>query len=116
MFPINQVLQGDCTRVLRTLPNEVVNLVLTDPPYGVRYQDGFGGDRGRFGSLGFASFARSATRWRGLEGYVAWTIRGRDALRRSRSTLSLHFSNVQKSFPTIFVEPPTAASLAVRTF
>ena len=42
MFPINQVLQGDCTRVLRTLPNEVVDLVVTDPPYGVRYQDGFG--------------------------------------------------------------------------
>lgn len=42
MFPINQVLQGDCTRVLRTLPNEVVDLVMTDPPYGVRCQDGFG--------------------------------------------------------------------------
>src|SRR5690606_42067037 len=42
MFPINQVLQGDCTRLLRTLPNDVVDLVVTDPPYGVRYQDGFG--------------------------------------------------------------------------
>jgi adenine-specific DNA-methyltransferase len=42
MFPINQVLQGDSTRVLSTLPNEVVDLVVTDPPYGVRYQDGFG--------------------------------------------------------------------------
>ena len=42
MFPINQVLQGDCTRVLRTLPNEAVDLVVTDPPYGVRYQDGLG--------------------------------------------------------------------------
>jgi DNA modification methylase len=42
MFPINQVMQGDCTRVLRTLPNEVVDLVVTDPPYGVRYQDGLG--------------------------------------------------------------------------
>lgn len=42
MLPINQVLQGDCTRVLRSLPNDVVDLVVTDPPYGVRYQDGFG--------------------------------------------------------------------------
>ena len=42
MFPINQVLQGDCTRVLRTLPSEAVDLVVTDPPYGVRYQDGLG--------------------------------------------------------------------------
>ncbi len=30
MLPINQVLQGDCTRVLRTLPNEFVDLVVTD--------------------------------------------------------------------------------------
>jgi site-specific DNA-methyltransferase (adenine-specific) len=42
MFPINQVIQGDCTRVLRTLPSEFVDLVVTDPPYGVRYQDGLG--------------------------------------------------------------------------
>jgi DNA modification methylase len=39
MFPINEVLQGDCTRVLRWLPNSFVDLVVTDPPYGVRYQD-----------------------------------------------------------------------------
>jgi site-specific DNA-methyltransferase (adenine-specific) len=42
MFPINEVLQGDCTRVLRQLPDEYVDLVVTDPPYGVRYQDRFG--------------------------------------------------------------------------
>ena len=42
MFPINQVLQGDCTRVLKRLPDHCVDIVVTDPPYGVRYQDGFG--------------------------------------------------------------------------
>jgi DNA modification methylase len=42
MFPINQVLQGDCTHVLQQLPNECVDLIVTDPPYGVRYQDSFG--------------------------------------------------------------------------
>lgn len=42
MFPINKILQGDCTRVLRQLPNEHVDLIVTDPPYGVRYQDRFG--------------------------------------------------------------------------
>jgi DNA modification methylase len=42
MFPINQILHGDCTRVLRELPDEFVDLILTDPPYGVRYQDRFG--------------------------------------------------------------------------
>jgi adenine-specific DNA-methyltransferase len=39
MFPTNQILQGDCTRVLRTLPDASVDLVVTDPPYGVRYRD-----------------------------------------------------------------------------
>lgn len=34
-----QVIQGDCKEVLRTLPNESVDLVLTDPPYFVRYKD-----------------------------------------------------------------------------
>lgn len=39
MFPINQVVQGDCTRILQRLPDECVDLILTDPPYGVRYRD-----------------------------------------------------------------------------
>jgi DNA modification methylase len=34
-----QVIQGDCKAVLRTLPNESVDFVLTDPPYLVRYKD-----------------------------------------------------------------------------
>lgn len=42
MFTANQVLQGDCTRILKELPSECVDLVLTDPPYGVCYQDRFG--------------------------------------------------------------------------
>lgn len=35
----NQVLQGDCTHVLQSLPSESVDLVVTDPPYFVRYKD-----------------------------------------------------------------------------
>jgi site-specific DNA-methyltransferase (adenine-specific) len=42
MFPSNQILHGDCTRVLRELPDAFVDLIVTDPPYGVRYQDRFG--------------------------------------------------------------------------
>ena len=34
-----QVIQGDCKAVLQTLPSESVDLVLTDPPYFVRYKD-----------------------------------------------------------------------------
>lgn len=42
MFPINQILQGDCTLVLQQLPDAQVDLIVTDPPYGVRYKDRFG--------------------------------------------------------------------------
>ena len=38
-LPENKIIQGDCTEVLKTFPNESVDLVLTDPPYGVRYRD-----------------------------------------------------------------------------
>lgn len=42
MFPSNEVFHGDCLRVLRQLPDASVDLVVTDPPYGVRYQDRLG--------------------------------------------------------------------------
>lgn len=39
MSTINQIIQGDCTQVLQSLPGESVDFVLTDPPYFVRYKD-----------------------------------------------------------------------------
>jgi site-specific DNA-methyltransferase (adenine-specific) len=35
---VNQFLCGDCFELLGTLPDECVDLVLTDPPYGIDYQ------------------------------------------------------------------------------
>jgi len=35
----NRVIQGDWAAVLKTLPGESVDFVLTDPPYFVRYKD-----------------------------------------------------------------------------
>ena len=35
----NRIIQGDCTAILKTLPDESVDFVLTDPPYFVRYKD-----------------------------------------------------------------------------
>jgi hypothetical protein len=35
----NQVIHGDCTGVLQTLPSESIDTVITDPPYFVRYRD-----------------------------------------------------------------------------
>jgi site-specific DNA-methyltransferase (adenine-specific) len=38
-FHINRIILGDCVDVMRSLPAESVDFVLTDPPYGVRYKD-----------------------------------------------------------------------------
>jgi adenine-specific DNA-methyltransferase len=38
----NPVILGDCTQVLRQMPSESVNMVLTDPPYLVNYRDSSG--------------------------------------------------------------------------
>lgn len=42
-LPINQIIQGDCLEVMKTLPDKCVDLVLTDPPYGI------GADKGSKG-------------------------------------------------------------------
>ena len=34
----DQVIQGDCIQVLKELPSESVDLVITDPPYLVNYR------------------------------------------------------------------------------
>jgi len=39
MNPINQIAQGDCVQVLKSLPDTIVDLVVTDPPYLVNYRD-----------------------------------------------------------------------------
>jgi site-specific DNA-methyltransferase (adenine-specific) len=35
---VNKIIQGDCLSVLPQLPSESVDLLLTDPPYGMRYR------------------------------------------------------------------------------
>jgi len=37
-IPTNQIIKGDCVQFLKTLPNNCIDLVITDPPYG----DNFG--------------------------------------------------------------------------
>lgn len=34
-LPINQIIHGDCLEVMKTFPDRSVDLVLTDPPYGL---------------------------------------------------------------------------------
>ncbi len=42
MLTFNEIVQGNCLQVLKTLPSESVDLVVTDPPYFVRYRDRLG--------------------------------------------------------------------------
>jgi DNA modification methylase len=38
-LPTNRILHGDCVELMRGLPAESVDFILTDPPYLVRYRD-----------------------------------------------------------------------------
>jgi len=38
---LNQIICGDCLEVMQGMPDKCVDLVLTDPPYGMNYQCGF---------------------------------------------------------------------------
>jgi len=52
MLDVNQIYCGDCLGIMRGMPDECVDLVLTDPPYGI------GMDGGNVGYKGFNDFAK----------------------------------------------------------
>lgn len=69
IFPndyINKIFHEDCLDLMEHLPDEAVSLILTDPPYGIRYQNQFSacpypilaGDTG----IDYMKFARESYR------------------------------------------------------
>ena len=42
---LNKVTQGDCLEILKQLPDKCIDLVLTDPPYGMAYQSSWRTDK-----------------------------------------------------------------------
>lgn len=32
---INTIIQDDCLNIMRTLPDKAIDLIITDPPYGI---------------------------------------------------------------------------------
>ena len=36
-LPLNQVIHGDCVKVLKSFPDDCIDLVVTDPPYGLSF-------------------------------------------------------------------------------
>lgn len=55
MLPLNQIILGDCLEVMKTFPDKSVDLVLTDPPYGLdkRLSSGAGKLKNRKFRLGY---------------------------------------------------------------
>ena len=43
---IDQIICGDCLEVMKEIPDKAIDLVLTDPPYGIKRDKGFGGAGG----------------------------------------------------------------------
>ena len=39
---LNKVIQGDCLEIMKQMPDKCVDLVLTDPPYGMDYKSNWG--------------------------------------------------------------------------
>ena len=37
----NRIYQGDCLKLMKQIPEEMVSLIVTDPPYGICYQNQF---------------------------------------------------------------------------
>lgn len=55
---LNTVIQGDCLEVMKQMPDKCVDLVLTDPPYGIFKPMGEDGAMGNFSGIGV-----EATEW-----------------------------------------------------
>lgn len=63
---LNRIYQMDCLELLKKMPDETVSLILTDPPYGISYQNQYTcrkhrllqGDNG----IPYESFAKEAFR------------------------------------------------------
>ena len=45
---LNKVVHGDCIELMKSLPDRCVDLVVSDPPYGINYISGYSG---RFGPI-----------------------------------------------------------------
>lgn len=43
--------QGDCLQLMKDIPDASIDLILTDPPYGIRYRSNWGVKTDRFGPL-----------------------------------------------------------------
>lgn len=48
-LPINQIIHADCLDILKTFPSNSIDLVLTDPPYGINADKAAAKNKGKWG-------------------------------------------------------------------
>ena len=85
---LNQIVCGDCLDILKELPDKSVDLVLTDPPYGIDYQSAWRTDR---------------TQWKpkianDKEPFIAWVDNAYRVLKDTGSLLCFCRWDVQEVF------------------
>jgi site-specific DNA-methyltransferase (adenine-specific) len=58
-LPVNQIIQGDCLEVMKQWPDKCVDVVITDPPYGIDIQKTGSGVTGRRGFIYGGDFTQN---------------------------------------------------------
>lgn len=72
---INNIIQGDCLEVMRQLPDESIDLIVTSPPYNLKNSTGNGMKDGRGGKWKNAGLIKGYSHHNDFmshEGYVKW--------------------------------------------
>jgi len=59
---VNKIICGDCLEIMKQIPDESIELILTDPPYGIEMDKGFSG-YGGFPGKGKIARRRYKIRW-----------------------------------------------------
>jgi DNA modification methylase len=60
---INKIIQGDCLEVMKGIPDNSIDLVLTDPPYGIDFLSPWTDNHDKIENDGFDVFQENAKIW-----------------------------------------------------
>src|SRR3989338_8430420 len=72
---LNKIIYGDCLEVMKTMPDESVDLVVTSPPYNLKNSTGNGMKDGRCGKWANAALQKGYANYNDCmphEEYVKW--------------------------------------------
>lgn len=104
---LNKVLQGDCLALMRLMPAKSADLVVTDPPYGLREH---GGKKNRYGKASAARGFRLTNYEYGGRGYAIPPKEYFDEIFRVSRNQVIFGGNYLRSTPFNSVIPPVPGS------